>query len=409
MNRREFLEFCAKCGLTTAAILAMEGLPITRQAIAGSRIQVGQPNNPQPEPTTLIELDIVPTLKELPNTQLVNVWAWRDRATGEILTPGPVFVVEQGRSIEISIRNLNTVRHQFQITDNITTPVILPGGEHRFEVEFNEAGTFMYLDPSNAPVNRVMGLHGAFIVLSENNTPYNTPTPMVQKIFDDLGTSAHVPGDPWDPTRSWIWMFSTFHPETHCRVQEAAFNGQAFDPQVFANDYLARFFTINGQLGYFSSVDPDISPWGNVGMPGLLRCLNAGMVTFSPHIHGNHVFTLYDNGQVQESLDFVETWMMAPMDIRDRLHPFVMPPEINAWPPSPQTNGRGTFSQFPLVYPMHCHLEMSQTGAGGNYPQGALVHWTILTENIGSDNGVIQPTALNTDLNFEPHMDLFES
>jgi hypothetical protein len=26
---------------------------------------------------------------------------------------------------------------------------------------------------------------------------------------------------------------------------------------------------------------------------------------------------------------------------------------------------------------MHCHCEMSQTAAGGNYPQGLVTHWQI--------------------------------
>jgi hypothetical protein len=33
---------------------------------------------------------------------------------------------------------------------------------------------------------------------------------------------------------------------------------------------------------------------------------------------------------------------------------------------------------FPLRYVMHCHTEMSQTAAGGNYPQGMVSHWEIL-------------------------------
>ena len=50
----------------------------------------------------------------------------------------------------------------------------------------------------------------------------------------------------------------------------------------------------------------------------------------------------------------------------------VKPDEIplEAWPPREE--------KFPLYYPMHCHIEMSQTAAGGNYPQGMITHWEML-------------------------------
>ena len=33
--------------------------------------------------------------------------------------------------------------------------------------------------------------------------------------------------------------------------------------------------------------------------------------------------------------------------------------------------------QSPIEYPMHCHMEPSQTAAGGNYPGGLVTHWAI--------------------------------
>jgi hypothetical protein len=37
-----------------------------------------------------------------------------------------------------------------------------------------------------------------------------------------------------------------------------------------------------------------------------------------------------------------------------------------------------------MTYPMHCHSEPSQAGAGGNYPGGLVTHWAIT----GDINGV---------------------
>jgi hypothetical protein len=34
---------------------------------------------------------------------------------------------------------------------------------------------------------------------------------------------------------------------------------------------------------------------------------------------------------------------------------------------------------------MHCHIEMSQTAAGGNYPQGLVTDWQMLGPYIPND------------------------
>jgi hypothetical protein len=37
----------------------------------------------------------------------------------------------------------------------------------------------------------------------------------------------------------------------------------------------------------------------------------------------------------------------------------------------------GGVGQSPLSFPMHGHNELSQSAAGGNYPQGMVTHWEI--------------------------------
>lgn len=36
-----------------------------------------------------------------------------------------------------------------------------------------------------------------------------------------------------------------------------------------------------------------------------------------------------------------------------------------------------TVSMNIITYPMHSHMELDQTAAGGNYPQGQVAHWEI--------------------------------
>jgi hypothetical protein len=45
----------------------------------------------------------------------------------------------------------------------------------------------------------------------------------------------------------------------------------------------------------------------------------------------------------------------------------------------------GDVPQSPLTYPMHGHDELSQTAAGGNYPQGMVTTWEITGDLDGVD------------------------
>jgi hypothetical protein len=76
------------------------------------------------------------------------------------------------------------------------------------------------------------------------------------------------------------------------------------------------------------------------------------------------------------------------MDRRDVLLPFEIPPDIpyrtpvgSAQPGETQfermVKGQ-TQEPFPLRYVMHDHNEISQTAAGGNYPQGLVTHFEIM-------------------------------
>ncbi|MDW7711997.1 MAG: hypothetical protein SCH98_16145 [Deferrisomatales bacterium] len=280
-------------------------------------------------------------------------------------------------------------------------------------VEFTapEAGTYLYFDPFNAPVNRVMGLHGVLLVTPSavgSDTPYSRPTPNVQRLFDDLGSPGwssgrgtnHFPGHPWDPDRTWIWLFHTVDPDKNALLDPERPGSVPFlSASEYQQGYLPRYFTLNGKSGYFAAghhpdddehaytgpladydLQRDIAPFGNVGQPALIRTVNAGLATHSLHPHGNHYYLLAENGTVRDNLWWVDTWTLAPLDRKDLLLPFIRPPEIPVWPPVDEL--------FPLQYTMHCHTEMSQTAAGGNYPQGAVTHWQI-DGDVTPDDAVI--------------------
>jgi FtsP/CotA-like multicopper oxidase with cupredoxin domain len=395
MKRREFIKY----GMTGLAAIAVGGLDIPpifqRQAHAAN---------------LNVNLSMEAALVEMIDLSPVFHWVFASPQTGPSF-PGPVIFATQGDLITLRVTNNLPEVHGFRIMGtNIQIPAINPGLSKAVRFAVPAAGTYLYVDPLNAPVNRVLGLHGAFIVLPKypagtranpsNRTPYTLPTPNVSRLFRDLGHSPQFPGDQWiavrpnnvppnpamDPAlerflfRSRIWLFHQIDPIFNARVQA----GQVISPADIQQNFLPRYFSTSGKTGAFSSHDPNIAPEGNIGEPHLIRMLNAGLQTQSPHIHANHVYVTAVNRVVQKNVVHVDTFGIGPQDTVDWLLPFVRPPDIPGDPNTPLRDlipqelatVLGT-PQSPLEYPMHGHTEIDQTAAGGNYPQGMITHFTI--------------------------------
>jgi hypothetical protein len=394
MKRREFIKY----GMTGLAAIAVGGLDLPpifpRQADAAN---------------LLVDLSMEAALVEMIDLTPVFHWVFASPQTGPSF-PGPVIFATQGDVITLRVTNNLPEVHGFRIVGtNIQIAAINPGQTKPVRFAVPPAGTYLYVDPLNDPVNRVLGLHGAFIVLPkyqagtranpDNQTPYSLPTPNVKKLFRDLGRTPQFPGDPWiavrpnnvlpnpamDPTlerylyRSRIWLFHQIDPRFNARVQA----GQVIAPADIRQNFLPRYFSTSGKTGAFSAEDPNIAPRGNIGEPHLIRMLNAGLQTQSPHIHANHVYVTAVNRVVQKNVVHIDTFTISPQDTLDWLLPFIRPPDI----PGPDIPLRDLIPQelatvlitpqSPLEYPMHGHTEIDQTAAGGNYPQGMITHFII--------------------------------
>jgi hypothetical protein len=145
--------------------------------------------------------------------------------------------------------------------------------------------------------------------------------------------------------------------------------------------FTPRYFTINGKSGSVSTenlvtvpvfpVQDDTS--NQVG--ALIRVVNTGAATHSPHWHGNHVFLVEHNatptavGMVRER-DIVQSDPLSRDAVLLPIHT-----GLDAWPPLDADAG---FVE--QAYPMHCHAEMSQTAAGGLYPMGMLCDWRLVAK-----------------------------
>lgn len=298
--------------------------------------------------------------------------------------PRPVLRATEGDSVTLTIRNNDSRAHGFAIpgVPGASIASILPGREELVRFTAPRGGTYLYLDPTLAPVNRLLGLHGAFVVAPREPmtstgvvTPFSRAalTPAIANVFEALGASYRFPGNRWTPDRERVWVFSQIDPVMNARVDA----GAAIDPRAAAATFHPRYFTLNGKSGFDASHDPASKAEGYIGEPLILRVLNAGLATHAPHIHGNHLMELSgvdaSGAQiVRENLIELDTWTMAPLDRKDMLLPFERPEDI------PDAAFPLREEPYPLKYPMHCHIEMSQTAGGGNYPQGLITDWEIL-------------------------------
>jgi hypothetical protein len=200
-----------------------------------------------------------------------------------------------------------------------------------------------------------------------------------------------------------------------------------------------QYFTIDGQSGHFSHNHGFITPMYRVGEPCVVHILNAGLWTHSMHLHANHFYVTCVDNVVQENPIWVDVFNLWPMSTVDYVIPFMRPPDVpnvrgigRADAPLPTLNGGTTWPpleeferhhpavgavvvigvdglpvdlaqrQSPLCYPMHDHLETSQTSRGGNYNTGLISGMYFL----GDRNGLMD---FPIDEDFQMMLDLGRS
>lgn len=374
MKRRDFIKY------SSAGLAAL---------VVGPKIP-GILDNPvfAAAPALTVNLTVTDCIKEmvthntglLPNGTRVGTgnparcYFWIYKATSPDLPadcPGPYIFTTSGSSVTVNVKNDLQAIHRFSIPRlGVTTGDIAPGATGSVTFTAGAAGTYLYYDDRNAPVNRVMGLHGAFIVMpaapvaGHKFTPYDNPQSNTQQLFDDLGTAPWWPGLAWEegdpatntpPFRQYIWVmhqaspklfsnvgtWQTFHPnqEYPAKLFTRWFLHSPFNPvhdpfNVNAGNYTPIYFTICGQSGHFAHNNPYICPINRVGEPALIRILNAGLWHHSTHIHANHIYVLQKNNRTDVfSTSFnnpiwVDVYNSNPLDTYDWLVPFMRPPDI---------------------------------------------------------------------------------
>lgn len=357
IDRRQFIKHSTG-GI--AALVVGSGVPwvFTDKAYAAKK-------------ATVITFTITDALKDMATHNLINqaqcyFWIYKEAGL-PAEAPGPHIFVTQGENVEFSITNELDEPHVLSIPAlEFTSGPIEPGATVTASFVPAKSGTYLYYDDLNEPVNRVMGLHGAFIVMPAKPsgakfTPYDDPTPIIQKLFDDLGQTPWWPGLSWeegDPFtntpafRQYIWLLHQASPNLFAEVGDFT-PGLDYPADQFVQKFLhdpfsptnanaiPQYFTINGQAGHFSHNTPYINPNVRVGEPVLIRILNPGLWTHSLHLHANHFYVLNVANAAKSSL----------------------PPADGPPPPSPGDIGDPTGTDPPA--------DNGGTPAGGSSSSGA--------------------------------------
>ncbi|WP_242682329.1 multicopper oxidase domain-containing protein [Herbiconiux sp. SYSU D00978] len=305
--------------------------------------------------------------------------------------PDRTLIAETGSTVRLRVHNRLPQPHELTFHgagaggSAVGTGPIPPGGTRELSFAAPPAGTYVYSDPGNAPVERTLGLFGVLLVV-------------------DAAAAWQLSSGGPEFERQWLWICHDVEPEW----ARAASRGQRVDPATMPA--VPRYFTLNGRSGFESlaiTVDEELnalrkldtlpsgfpratdvrdfsrSPQeGTVRTGQLIRMVNAGIVGHQLHFHGNHVWTLRSNGTdfprsggrvSAEGRVILQHWEdtvdLDPLDRTDSMLPFKRPPDVldAVW------NARGE----DWVYPMHCHAEPSQTAAGGLYPGGLVADWVL--------------------------------
>ena len=234
VTRREFL------GVAAAGSLTVAGLTVVAvgrdSAVAGT---VG---------TRPTKLTIGSTTTTMVDGTRIPAWSYSPGAG--IGVPGPVLWAVQGEVVELTVSNELTSARGFAIPGVVDSGPIRPGGSATVRFIAPAAGSYLYLDPVGAPIGRMMGLQGAFLVMPATGfSPYTTPTPALSNLFSDLGDPTQLGGKQWIPDRQWIWLFNQVDPALAQRVA----SGATVTPAEFTSQFAPRYFTINGKSGFFAA------------------------------------------------------------------------------------------------------------------------------------------------------------
>ncbi len=363
LSKRELLRF----GAAGAAGIALGSAGLV--VLPSRRASAAAAGAPTPWLSDTVELVVRDGVQTMIDGTPVYSWGWGFRSGGvdrrdALHVPGPVLWAYSGEPVRLSVHNSLDEDHSFVIDGVVDSGVLAPGQTRSLAFAAPAPGTYLYQDGLNRPVNRTLGLHGVLVVMPADRT---------------LRASPALDARYWTFVTQWVWVFADIDPVWHARAQA----NSPIDPAELLATFRPRYFTLNGRTGSLAAHEetaPDTVVHDRIGNPALIRMVNAGVAMHGPHFHGNHVYPLLRNAALASPVLSKDTVRVMPEDRVDVLLPFEIPP--NAVHHPPPASGRRLLQELHGTdmegsWPMHCHVEMSQTAGGGLYPQGLLTDWKV--------------------------------
>lgn len=95
--------------------------------------------------------------------------------------PERTLIAETGSTISITLHNHLAQPHELRFHScgpagvDVGTGVVLPGKNRLLEFPAPPPGTYLFTDPGNQPVERILGLYGALVVIDRASPPEARP------------------------------------------------------------------------------------------------------------------------------------------------------------------------------------------------------------------------------------------
>lgn len=170
-----------------------------------------------------------------------------------------LITAEMGDSLILTIQNNHNVNHQFFIQDISSSAIDIASNSSKvYKLKLTKKGCFIYYDPSNAPVNRYLGLGGMLVVKSAN-----------------------------DSSKSFYWNIKEHTPNFNKLLS----SGQMVNWENYYPDY----FTVNSFSHPESETDTLATIKGSVGDTITIYLCNTAVAEHAMHFHGFHVDIMETN------------------------------------------------------------------------------------------------------------------
>ena len=241
--------------------------------------------------------------------------ALRYNASSSFEVSNRIIQLLPGDSLSLQIINNDTLSHEFLLDNGESNPIIIAAGDTgTFSLSDALKGIYSFSDPSNAVINRYLGLMGVLVVSGNSHNQFYWN---LHEYQSSLNSQLEAPG-------SIDW--SEFEPD---------------------------YFMVNGRSSPYIDEDPSARVVANVSDTIEIIVFNSGRSVHPIHFHGFHVLVTNSsrNEQVGRKKDTVP----------------IFPGEVCVLRMIPDKPG---------IYPVHDHNLVAVSG-GGIYPNGMFMTMLI--------------------------------